>query len=243
MTPNAEKSSKFAAIPSPDDTPKFYYDSKHYPQQSLSHRYTRWPFLLTASILIAIISGLIGGFVGKAIEDNRHNGQSHNDQSSNGTLPTPSACPTLAPLDNTRNITSQNSTSELSIPQTGCPDVSGRTFQSNFSKVSYRIYCNVDWPQNDIVGVFAETMSDCIEACETVNSNGLTDGNNNAFECKASVFSPQWINRTRAMEDVQHPSNCYLKHSVTDYPKNSRETDGIDIVGLCLEGKCPGQSG
>jgi hypothetical protein len=202
--------------------------------------------------LIAVISGLIGGFIGKAITENK--------QPSTTSSPLPSASASgqqpSAPTTCTNSTgETQNRTTYIALPETGCPDESGRTIQSEFTRMSYRKYCNVDWPGSDMVAFLAPTMSDCIEACGTWNDNRArgtelcvpnTGGDDlqgdelNAKECVGASFMPQWaVNRTASVEALGKAGNCFLKNQVVGYPPSDREKDGILVVGLCLEDKCP----
>jgi hypothetical protein len=135
----------------------------------------------------------------------------------------------------------------IALPQTGCDQTSdnnGLTVQSENTKVSYRKYCNVDWPGSDMVGFLAPSISNCIEACDTWNDNRLRGANTCAEgdtkECVGAAFVVQWaVNVSMAIEEVGKAANCFLKNAVEGYPPNKRAENGTEMVGLCLEGKCP----
>ncbi|KAF2275240.1 uncharacterized protein EI97DRAFT_434467 [Westerdykella ornata] len=242
-TPVEDRVPKYYHQPA-DDTPK--YAPAHAaaaPIPTRQNRFLSWPFLLLSALLIAVLSGLIGGFIGKAITESK--------QDSNPSAHISSSAPSnTCPTNTTSPPTSNNTTTTtMPLPITDCPAGNGNLFQSNLTKVSYRKYCNVDWPGADMIGFLALSLSDCIEACDTWNDNrargtqmcsGDGDGQANSRECVGAVFAPYWaVNRTAAVEAVGKAANCYLKNRIQGYPANSREKDGVEIVGLCLEGKCP----
>ena len=232
LIPGADSSLKQACYgpgqgPDAVDTSKESYMASHpasdkqvhqpYSSATRQRSWTRWPFLLLFGLLIAIIAGLAGGFISKAIESHRHKDNNAT------TLPSPG--------DTTNSTTNSTASSQLVIPKTGCPDSGGRTFQTDVSKATYKLYCNVNWIGNDIAGIAASSISDCVEACETVNTYGEINK-----KCLGATFVPAWINKTLAQVRVQRPGNCFLKYNASGYPPN---TAPEDIIVVCLEGKCP----
>ncbi|KAF1851023.1 uncharacterized protein K460DRAFT_412646 [Cucurbitaria berberidis CBS 394.84] len=199
-----------------------YYST--WPQEPAERRtwWTRWPWLFIIGILTAVLAGLVGGFIGKSIEGNRHNSAVPNAQAS--------ACPSTTASSPT-STTSPSANSQIVIPKTGCPDATGRTFQSSFSNATFKHFCNVDWTGNDIASVYATTISDCVKTCSTVNQYGRINKT-----CIGATFVPAWANRTQAMQSVDRPSNCFMKYAAEGYPGNKRQEE---TVVVCLEGKCP----
>src|SRR5207237_597319 len=130
-------------------------------------------------------------------------------------------------------------TTVLAVPDTGCPDSSStvQTFQTDFQKVKYQKFCGVDWTGGDMIEVLTPTLSDCVEACSTWNSNfdrGVHCGDGipaNPLACVAVSFAPEWtVNRTGAMAEVGKAGNCFLKAVVSGYPPSKRGADGVNVV-------------
>lgn len=196
-----------------------------YKQPRPKRSWTRWPFLLLFGLLIAVASGLVGGFIGKAIQGSKPH---------NSAQPQASACSSAAPSAPTNSTTPET----IVIPKTGCTDTGGRTssvnggtFQTQFSNATYKLFCNVDWIGSDIASIHATSISDCVESCDTVNQYGLINKT-----CIGATFVPAWVNRTLALSKVDRPSNCFLKYAAPGYPRNGRDDE---VVVVCLEGKCP----
>ncbi|CAO2649456.1 Nn.00g068410.m01.CDS01 [Neocucurbitaria sp. VM-36] len=166
--------------------------------------WTRWPFLLLLGILIALIAGLAGGFIGKAIEGNKHTSSSSNSSSDEASAYSSSAN-SSTPTSSSSASPAPTTESQLVIPQTGCPDTTGRTFQSTFSNTTYKLFCNVNWIGSDLAAIHATSLSDCVEACKTVNQYGGIDKS-----CIGATFVPDWVNTTLAVQKVNRTGNCFL---------------------------------
>ncbi|KAH7390446.1 hypothetical protein BKA66DRAFT_568393 [Pyrenochaeta sp. MPI-SDFR-AT-0127] len=199
-----------------------------YEQPRPNKSWIRWPFLLLAGLFIAVIAGLAGGFIGKAIEGSK----AHNSNEAHA-----SACSSAVPSP-TSNSTASPTPEAIVVPKTGCTDTGGRTssvngntFQTDFSNATYKLFCNVDWVGKDIASVYATSVSDCVETCDNVNQDNLINKT-----CIGATFVPAWVDRTLALRNVNRPSNCFLKYDAQGYPGNKREDE---VVVACLEGKCP----
>ena len=172
-------------------------DTPLYASPTRQRLWTRWPFLLLFGILIALIAGLIGGFIGKAISGNKqHNSDTARAHPGPGTdNAQASACSSANP--STPTSSTAPTPDQIVVPQTGCPDTTGRTFQSTFSNTTFKLFCNVNWVGGDIASIYATSLSDCVESCNTVNQYGLIDKS-----CLGATFVPAWANRTLAMQSV-----------------------------------------
>ena len=183
-------------------------------------RWTRWPVLLLYGLIVALNAGLIGGFIGKAI-NNHINDTSLGDGCSSTTSTT---------ANNTEVRT-------LSIPETDCPsDIHKQILLnrvSTFLKVSYKTLCGRRWTKEYLIAISSPTPSDCIEACASYTTRGN-------MTCLGASFVPGWWNQTRAMEgDKKKPFNCFLMGG-EDTLIAPNEKD-YEIVALCLkESACPG---
>ncbi|KAF2737246.1 hypothetical protein EJ04DRAFT_550647 [Polyplosphaeria fusca] len=197
-------------------------------QSSKNSKWARWPVLVLLSLGVAIVAGVIGGFIGRAV--------SHTSHASSQTLPASTVCPNPEPHStNTKNSDPSPTLSVLNIPipSTGCPNTNNASIRSDAAGVRYKMMCDVDWQGSDIVSILAPTPSECIEACNTVNQYS---GTGSTRQCIGSTFVPAWVNKTIGLEAVNRPSNCFLKFDAKDYPKNERL---VEVVVLCLVGKCP----
>ncbi|KAF2466880.1 uncharacterized protein BDR25DRAFT_376418, partial [Lindgomyces ingoldianus] len=200
-------------------------------------RWTRWPFLLVFSLLIAIISGLAGGFIGKAMQTTSNKTGAANIANPNSS-PAETSCAPPPPPENTTETLSpspqQNTTTLLAIPTTGCPTSNNQTLFSTITTVSYTLHCAIDWTGSDLVAALTPTLSSCIEACHTVNQYNATDGK----LCVGASFVPSWVNASLALLESARPSNCFLKYKADagGWAANKR---GVEVVAICLEGRCP----
>ena len=182
-------------------------------------RWTRWPFLLTYGIAVALIAGVIGGFIGRATS----NGHDDDKYPNTEFLP--------------RTNTSSNDTlaRTLPIPTTGCLPVSERKYlkpgHSDFVGVHYTTLCATRWTNNHLAAISAATPSDCIEACDSYNDYAP------AKACLGTSFVPRWWNQTRAMEDKNNPFNCFL---MGENDKLHMNDLGFEVVALCLHDACGG---
>jgi hypothetical protein len=227
--------------------------SPGYEQPSNGRRtWTRWPLLLLYGLILAVIAGLIGGFVGKAIESNNH--------TTSAVLAGSDACPTTPTITSNPSAAPSASTSPTSIspaasasptpssdvfervipqPSSGC-DASApyRSFKSrsNILGITFTTICGQGWMRDDMVAMSVATQSDCIESCSTMNSYA-----DNARKCVGAGFIPEWWNQTRAMkESGVTPYNCFLKSNTSGIARNNEK---FEVVALCMDTNCDGISG
>ncbi|KAF9695035.1 hypothetical protein EKO04_007080 [Ascochyta lentis] len=202
-------------------------------------RWTRWPLLLLYGLLIAIIAGVIGRFIGKRIANNSNNNNSkvNNNDSNNNKNDTfvNSESP------NPSNSSSNNSTLAriLPIPTTGCSSISEQKYLASVSalwKVDYTTMCGTRWTDPQLTALSAATPSDCIEACQSYNAAEPP----NAQVCLGASFVPRWWNQTLAMEQKNEPFNCFLMENNTIINRNQL---GFEVVALCLKDACRGLIG
>ncbi|ORY09782.1 hypothetical protein BCR34DRAFT_567926 [Clohesyomyces aquaticus] len=198
-----------------------------------------WPILSLFGLLIAVLAGLVGGFVGKAIEDNRllgHSngaaaGQSQEQACRTNSSSTPtSTSPTAA--------SGTPTASTLIIPTTGCDPPTRQYSFKSFSEqldMPYTTFCNTDWLSDDLFfAISVGSPSDCIESCAFFNSQAT------GRRCIGGGFIPEWANQSTAMRDMKMPFNCYMRSNDSTIGRNDRN---IEVVSLCLEESCKGVIG
>ncbi|KAF2014474.1 hypothetical protein BU24DRAFT_423407 [Aaosphaeria arxii CBS 175.79] len=207
----------------------------------------RWPLILVVGLLIALISGVIGGFVGKTIEGNKYkdeialmNTRANSSESNNATkceaspVVTPSSTPTAIPTENTCKNGTTEPILELKIPDMKCPGSNNEKFRSTWASTSYFMLCNAAWGGNDLFYTFAPTPSDCIDSCSSYNGN-LKEGDG-MKRCVGGSFIPAWVNQSEAIAAVgTRGGNCYLKWGTDQLERNKAK---FEVVSLCLEGQC-----
>jgi hypothetical protein len=218
-------------------------------------RWTRWPLLLLYGLILAVIAGLIGGFVGKAIESNNHTTSAAlagsdacpttpTTASNPSAAPSASASPTsISPAASaSASATPASSVFERVIPQpsSGC-DASApyRSFKSRSSilGVPFTTICGQGWMRDDMVAMSVATQSDCIETCSTMNSY-VGDGGR---KCVGAGFIPEWWDQARAMrESGITPYNCFLKSNTSGIARNNEK---FEVIALCMGTNCDGMTG
>jgi hypothetical protein len=198
----------------------------------------RWLLLFLSGLAIAVVAGLIGGFIGKKISDHARK----DDASSRAPNLDPSSCPGNASTTSTStNDTASNKTFErtIAVPTTGCtPDNNFlKTFPYSFSQnstylnVTYNTFCDAGWNRDELFAMSAASTSDCIEAC--VMYNRAREGEDRW--CIGGGFIPDWWNQSKAMnESGSMPFNCFLKSNESGIAKNDRVQE---VVSLCLFGQ------
>ncbi|KAF2026080.1 hypothetical protein EK21DRAFT_92720 [Setomelanomma holmii] len=200
----------FPSIPEPSS--RLNTDSKARP------RWTKWPALCLLGLIIAILAGLVGGFIGKAVEGKRLSGSS-----SDTTIQAQTSACSTAYQTPFASLTPSNPSDASDIPKTGCPDISNGsyplgTFRTTSSNATYKLTCNTDWVGKDIGSIHATSYNDI----------GAT--------CIGATFVPAWINRTLAMLMVGMSGNCFLKYNASGYPENYNKEE---VLGVCLEARYP----
>jgi hypothetical protein len=168
--------------------------------------FLRWPFLVLYAILIAVLAGLGGGFIGEDMTTKRlakdtlprselQGFCSDLQPSLSSTVPTPTSTP-LSSSSASPTIFQRN----IPVPTTGCnPTTQQRSFKSvtRFLAAPYTTYCATGWLNDELFALSAATESDCIEACVMYNGHkGSADRN-----CVGGGFIPEWWNQSRAMEE------------------------------------------
>ncbi|KAH7087337.1 hypothetical protein FB567DRAFT_442838 [Paraphoma chrysanthemicola] len=192
--------------------------------------FTRWWVLALIGLIIAIIAGLVGGFIGQAIQKGRES-STFSPSPSNGSSVKPPAG------------SSSDSNDTIVLPDTGCgwPGSKQRKRMpstSTYSHMKFTTICNSGWKGNaEIIGIWTLTPSDCIESCARFNLN--QENHKNTTKCVGGGFIPDWTNRTVGSRAQQgQPFNCFL-HSTTDaLTSNDQEFVGVEVVALCLQGQC-----
>lgn len=204
------------------------------PASKSQSRFLRWPALILYALLIAVLAGTIGGFVGESITKNKQ-----------GTLspsPTPtspaslSASPTPSPSpSSSASPTPTLFQRTLPVPTTGCtPPTQQRSFKSvtRFLAAQYTTYCATGWLNDELFALSAATTSDCIEACVMYNGHKRSEDRS----CVGGGFIPEWWNQSKAMEESGGmPYNCFLKSGDKGTGRNEK---GVEVVALCLGGAC-----
>ncbi|OAK97706.1 hypothetical protein IQ06DRAFT_36251 [Phaeosphaeriaceae sp. SRC1lsM3a] len=212
---------------------KYFYTippDKIYPETPpAKQRRGTWWFLVLVGIFIALNAGLTGGFVGQAIQKGRESSE---------TAPTTMTIPSSYPSNSSTSAIGD----KLSIPDTGCnfptSKAQRRIPQSTFA-INYTTICNAGWngPDDTVGTLWTLSPSDCIVACASYNS--FHPGEKRL--CVGGGFVPSWINQTEASKLLNGaPLNCFLKSNTEGIGPNDREGVGIEVVALCLSGKCNG---
>lgn len=201
-------------------------------------RLTGWPFLILYGLLLALIAGLAGGFIGKTIEHNKHqNDVSDKDESC--ATPT-SLSPTSSTTTSTMSSASSTPSSAvferiIAQPSTGCTSVTSyNSFKARtqFLEWQYTTICGHGWLNDELFALSAATTSDCVEACVMYNAH-KSDGDRT---CVGGGFVPEWWNQTKAMDESGGMAyNCFLKSNASGIARNDKK---YEVVALCLDGWC-----
>ncbi|KAF2028988.1 hypothetical protein EK21DRAFT_113365 [Setomelanomma holmii] len=199
--------------------------------------WTQWWVLALIGLAVAIIAGLVGGFIGQAIQRGR--------EPSNGSAsaPSSSSCPTNSSSSATTPPSGSSNTTFGTIvrPDTGCNYPASKPQQKRIPGVSlywkqnYTTICNSGWsgPNSGIVGMWTLTPGDCIEACHVYNLYG----SNRNKPCLGGGFIPDWTDRDEgAKMNNGAPFNCFLQSNTTGISPNDR--DAVEVVALCMTGQC-----
>ena len=210
------------------------------PQQS---RWTRWPLLLLYGIILMLIAGLAGGFIGKTLE-----AKAHSTTSSAASSTCPSSAPLAAsPTSSTAPSSSTSSASPaasnsstvfertIATPTSGCSSSAPyRSFKSRslFFETPYTTICGQGWLDNELTALNVATQSDCIESCLMYNAHKLSTDR----KCVGGGFIPSWWDQQTAMkESGGMPFNCFLKTNTSGIARNNKS---YEVVALCMEGEC-----
>jgi hypothetical protein len=194
----------------------------------------RWWILAIIGILIALLAGLVGGFIGQAIQKGR--GSEAKPASSTSCAPT-------SPSNSTSNSTA-DIIGTIIEPSTGCNFSTSKNRNrisnvSNYNNIKYTTVCNSGWGGATIIGFYTLTPSNCIEACAQYNGVHPPSEKNGNLSCVGGGFIPLWTNQSKANEQsIGSPYNCYLKSSADGIAENDRLSANVEVVALCLDGKC-----
>lgn len=212
-------------------------DEYHTPPPPPKRRWKIWILWLVVGLLIAVVAGVVGGFIGKTIADDRNKDalalQQATCKAASDTTPTPTA--STATSSGSGTPTPTVFTRNIPVPTTGCtPTTEQRSFRAmtNFLKYTYTTYCMSGWQSDELFALNVASPSDCVEACLMYNAYKRTDDR----VCVGGGFIPEWWNQTKAMDESGGmPYNCFLKHNDTGVVRNDRV---IEVVSLCLTGYC-----
>ena len=216
------------------------------PQQS---RWTRWPLLLLYGIILMLVAGLAGGFIGKTLEAKNHS-TAASAASSTCPSPAPLAASPISSTAPTASTPTSSSTSSappaassssavfertIASPTSGCSSSSPyRSFKSrsNFFETPYTTICGQGWLENELTAINVATQSDCIESCIMYNAHKLSTDR----KCVGGGFIPTWWDQQTAMkESGGTPFNCFLKTNTSGIARNNKS---YEVVALCMEGEC-----
>lgn len=193
---------------------------------------TCWPLVLLYGLVLAIVAGVAGGFIGKMLERN----------SSNKVVPAKGSCANQTssiPAPSTSSTTlSPTFVRTLAQPITGC--TSSTTYNSfkartNLLDLQYTTLCGQGWGQDDLFPLSAATPSDCVESCFVYNDRKSSSNQ----VCIGRGFVPEWWNQTRSMDEGGLGFNCFLKSNVSGIARNNK---AFEVVALCINGVCDGIS-
>jgi hypothetical protein len=209
--------------------------------------WTRWWILAIIGIGIAIIAGVVGGFIGRAIQQGQGSSNAFTAQTSSA----PAATAIPSPENSSSSATTPppnqppGTIGTIVLPNTGCnfPTSKERRRISNateYTKTGYTTVCNSGWINAGLSGFWTLTPSDCVEACVQYNKF-LQDRNSKALSCVGGGFIPDFTNRSLAkLISNGAPFNCYLQYNSDGIVPNDREKSGLEVVALCLDGMCKG---
>lgn len=202
-----------------------------------------WPILILCGLLLATISGVAGGFIGKTIEHNNHESDTLPE---NHTCPTPAsaspASPTTASSAPSATSAPSSGTFERMVaqPTTGCTSITSYTSfkaRTKFLEWQYTTVCGHGWLNDELIALSAATVSDCVEACVMYN----THKSESDRTCVGGGFIPEWWNQTRAMDESGGMAyNCFLKSNASGIARNDKK---YEVVALCLDAWCDDVSG
>ncbi|KAJ8118953.1 hypothetical protein OPT61_g165 [Boeremia exigua] len=200
---------------------------------------TSWPLLLLYGLVLSIVAGVAGGFIGKTIERNTYKNDAAATEKES--CPTPAAIST--PITTPTTVSSASSTiptsssttfvRTLAQPTTGC--VSKTTYETfsartKFLEWKYTTMCGQGWLNDELIALSAATPSDCMEACIMYNAYKSSGDR----PCVGGGFIPEWWNQTRAMDESgRMPYNCFLKSSVSGIARNDKD---YEVVALRVDG-------
>lgn len=225
-----------------DETPPLPPTSGEGEQSQARHATRRrWPLLLLLGLLLMIIAGVAGGFIGKTIErnnskrDNSHESETSPTSASASTPSSSLASATTAPSSTAGVSTSGVFERTIAQPSSGCSSADPyRSFKarSHFLNIPYTTVCGQGWLSYDLTSMSVATQSDCIEACSQYNAHKETGDRS----CVGAGFIPAWWNQTLAMvESGVTPYNCFLKTNVSGIARNNEK---FEVIAICMEGEC-----
>jgi hypothetical protein len=235
--PVNEETAPYAVPPS-----KGYYQGtpveSQYAPVVASRGWKRWWILALIGLFIALIAGLVGGFIGQEIQKGRGSSDS---AASSSPAPTNGNSSATTPPPNQPPGT----VGTIVTPNTGCnfPQSKDRRRLTNttvYTQTLYTTVCNSGWTSTGLVGLWTLTPDDCIESC--VQYNKYAKGRPGSERvCVGGGFVPAWSNQTMASLIMNGaPFNCFLQANASGIIPNDREKAGIEVVALCLDGACPG---
>jgi hypothetical protein len=206
----------------------------------------RWPLLLLLGLLLMIIAGVAGGFIGKTIERNNSKGVV-SLESATAAAPTPTSSSSLASLASSASFATPapSSTADISTsgvfertivqPSSGCSSADPyRSFKarSQILNIPYTTVCGQGWLSDDLIAMSVATQSDCIESCSQYNSVKESS----ARSCVGAGFIPAWWNQTLAMvESKITPYNCFLKTNTSGIARNNEK---FEVIAICMGDEC-----
>ncbi|KAH5594146.1 hypothetical protein HBI17_168650 [Parastagonospora nodorum] len=202
---------------------------------------------------IAVIAGLIGGFIGVAIHDAREPSTAALLKASPSSIPLSSSILSSPFPSNTSSPTTTAPCSSqpagtfgtIAAVDTGCKfrETKGRNRMYNataFTGTSFTTICNSGWKNFAIIGLYTLTPSDCIESCVQYNKFADKRPKSERF-CVGAGFIPDFVNQTMATLARNGASfNCFLQSNTTGIMPNDEERKGLEVVALCLGWQCPG---
>lgn len=202
----------------------------------------RWWILALLGLLIAVGAGLVGGFIGQAIEKGRQPSSTGlSAPASASSCPNSTTSATTPPPGQSADIVAS-----IKLPNTGCNYPASKERRringtTNFFKANYTTVCSSGWPSAGLLGIWAIDPSDCIEACYKYNSAAKAANRPSSERmCVGSGFVPVWVNRTVSSREqsMGPPFNCFLQSDAAGIVPNDRDKVGEEVVALCLPGQC-----
>ena len=203
-------------------------------------KWSRWPLLILYGVLLMLIAGVAGGFIGQTIERRNNEGDVSPGSETRPTSTSAAAIPSLSSSSSPASSATPASAStvfERTIPQpsSGCNSSDPyRSFKSRsyYLEVPYTTICSQGWLNDELTAMSVATPSDCIESCVMYNAYKRT----NDRSCVGGGFIPEWWNQTQAMDESGNmPYNCFLKSNTSGIARNNKK---YEVVALCIEGQC-----
>ncbi|KAI4229834.1 MAG: hypothetical protein L6R40_008044 [Gallowayella cf. fulva] len=105
-------------------------------------------------------------------------------------------------------------------PTTNCTDIGdNKKYISSYTQMPFTVHCETDYPGSDMLGIWAFTFADCIEACASWN------GHQNSPRCYSVSYD---YSNVDAFTEENGMGNCFLKDNGNVEPRFRNVTSSAD---------------